>query len=234
MPTTTAVEVPATRAAALLADATRVTILLALSDGRPRPAGELARRARVTPQTATAHLTKLIDAELLAVERAGRHRYFRLADPARVVPLIEALSVLTPATAPTSAAEQAFATSPLRRARTCYDHLAGVLGVLVADACTERGWLTRDEHHYLLSDEGEAVFATIGVDVAGARLARRAFATACLDWSERRFHLAGALGAALCTRLLEAEWVERSDGRVVRVTPTGRRLLRRHFGVLAV
>src|SRR5690242_3011963 len=95
---TTAVDAPAPRAASLLADATRVTMLLALSDGRPRPAGELARRARVTPQTATVHLARLIDAELLAVERAGRHRYFRLADPARVIPLIEELSALVPPT----------------------------------------------------------------------------------------------------------------------------------------
>ena len=232
MSDSTPVDAPAARAAALLADRTRVAILLTLGDGRPRPAGELARRARVTPQTASGHLVRLLDAGLLAVERAGRRRYFRLADPEQVITLIEGLAVLVPPAPAPARAERAFAASPLRRGRTCYDHLAGVLGVALADACTERGWLALDGRHYALSAAGEAAFADLGVDVDGARRSRRVFARACLDWSERRCHLAGALGAALCARLFAAEWLARADGRAVQVTPAGRRLLRRHFGVV--
>jgi DNA-binding transcriptional ArsR family regulator len=224
-------DLPAARAAGLLADETRVAMLLALADGRPRPAGELARRARVAPQTASGHLALLLDARLLTVESEGRHRYYRLSDPEQVVGLIESLGVLVPS--PEEAKSNGtLPVGPLRRARTCYDHLAGVLGVTLTEACTERGWLTLDGRHFSLSREGEASFVDLGVDVSGARASRRIFARACLDWSERRFHLAGALGAALCSRLVDASCLEHVDSRVVRVTPSGRRLLRRHFGVL--
>jgi DNA-binding transcriptional ArsR family regulator len=205
-------------------------MLLALSDGRARPAGELARGARVAVSTASEHLARLLDAKLLVVEAEGRHRYYRLSDPARVVGLIEALSVLVPRPAEPNGAESRVP-GRLRRCRTCYDHLAGVLGVSLADACTERRWLILDGRHFDLSPEGEEKLVALGVDVASARQSRRSFARACLDWTERRFHLAGALGAALCSQLLDAGWLEREDGRVVRVTPSGRRLLRQHFGV---
>lgn len=218
--------------AALLAEPARAAILVALSDGRALPAGELARASRVAPPTASAHLARLVDAGVLAVEREGRHRYYRLTDPETVVTALEALALVVPPPQPVDGVRGAFAASAVRRARTCYNHLAGVLGVRIATALVEREWLVLSDRLYEVTPAGESGLEALGVRVAAARRTRRVFARACLDWSERRYHLAGALGAALTARLFELGWIERMPAsRAVRVSNAGRRALRRQLGV---
>jgi DNA-binding transcriptional ArsR family regulator len=225
--------------AALVADPTRSTILFALSDGRALPACELAAQAGVTAATISYHLEKLIAGRLVSAARQGRHRYYRLADPT-VIGVLEALATFAPP-APARTFREGQAAKALRFARTCYDHLAGQLGVRVAEALVARRCLVLGGREsgmapaggdYELTPAGERLLARLGVDVAGARGARRGFARACLDWSERRHHLAGALGAALLERLFALQWIERrAAGRAVRLTEAGRRGLREHLGI---
>lgn len=216
--------------AALIADAARSAILWALSDGRALPAGELARIAGVTPATTSEHLAKLVAGGVITGERHGRHRYYRLTTP-EVVAVLEALAVAARPT-PARSAGEAYSGKRLRFARTCYDHLAGFIGVAVTDALLERGALRLEGRAYVVTAQGEAGLAELGIDVRALRSERRTFARACLDWSERRYHLAGALGARLCERLIALEWLERQPGtRALRVTSTGRRALQRSFGI---
>ncbi|MFJ5178304.1 ArsR/SmtB family transcription factor [Streptomyces griseoviridis] len=220
------------RFAGLVADETRAACLLALLDGRAWTAGELARHAGVAPSTLSGHLDRLVTGGLLAEERQGRHRYVRLAD-ARAAQLVEELAAGTggsdlPARAGLRAAT---ADSAMARARTCYDHLAGRLGVAVTDALAERGLLLR-ETGFALTDAGLRWFAATGIPLD--RAGRRPLARACLDWTERRPHLAGAAGAALCRHALETGWCARiGSERAVRVTPTGEAALRELLGVTA-
>lgn len=221
--------------AALIGEPARAAILVSLWDGRALSAGELAARAEVSTATASAHLAKLVAGGLLAVEARGRHRFYRLAGGA-VAEAMEALAVLAPPgeriAAPDPFEREALA--ELRFARTCYDHLAGWLGVAIAEAMLARRFLIEAGDGFAPTASGEAWLAALGVDVAAARRARRAFARGCLDWSERRPHLAGALGAALAVRLFALGWVERVAGeRTVRLTGTGRGALRRELGVRA-
>lgn len=213
--------------AALIGEPARATMLVDLLDGRALTASELAARADVAPSTASEHLTRLVAGGLLACDAQGRHRYYRLAD-AGVARALESLGALARPTRPADRFEQELLQG-LRLARTCYDHLAGRIGVAVADALTSRHLIEEDGSEYRVTPAGQAWFVALGVDVAAARRRRRAWARRCLDWSERRPHLAGALGAALLARLLELDWVERLDGeRALRVTPAGRDgLLRR-------
>jgi DNA-binding transcriptional ArsR family regulator len=214
--------------AALVADATRSTILWALSDGRSLPACELALQSGVTAATISYHLEKLIAGGLIAADRHGRHRYYRLADPT-VVSLLEALAAMAPPAAARSFREGQ-RTKGLRFARTCYDHLAGQLGVQLAEALVKQRFLVAAGRDYALTPAGERLLAGLAVDVGSARSARRRFARACLDWSERRHHLAGALGAALLERLLALRWLERTAAsRALRLSDQGRRGLREHF-----
>ncbi|NJC72398.1 helix-turn-helix transcriptional regulator [Planosporangium thailandense] len=216
--------------AGLLADGTRATFCLALLDGRAWTAGELARLAGVAPSTASAHLTHLVGGGLLAEERQGRHRYVRLADPG-VAELIEDLAAYSPRVpVRPNSLRTANATAALAWARTCYDHLAGRLGVLLVDAMTDQGLL---EAGWGLSDHGLRWFADLGIDVAALRSPRRPLVRHCLDWTERRPHLAGAAGAALCRHFFDRGWVTRAGGqrRAVRVTESGRAALHDVLGV---
>jgi DNA-binding transcriptional ArsR family regulator len=211
--------------AALMADPTRSSILWALSDGRSLPACELAMLAGVKAPTISYHLDRLIGGGLVAAARHGRHRYYRLANPA-VMSLLETLAVLAPP-APARTFREGQTGKSLRFARTCYDHLAGLLGVRVTEALVGKGCLEPAGGDYALTPTGEELFSELGVDVEKARTARRVFARACLDWSERRHHLAGSLGAALLDRLFELRWIERMDSsRAVRLTDPGRSGLR--------
>ncbi|MDP9843213.1 ArsR/SmtB family transcription factor [Streptosporangium lutulentum] len=215
---------PLAALAALLADGTRARFCLALLDGRAWTAGELARHAGVAASTASAHLSQLVEGGLLVEERQGRHRYVRLAGP-QVAQLIEDLAAHADAPAARPATLRAASTArAMAEARTCYDHLAGRLGVTIADALTARG-LLRQDAGFALSDEGVAWFASeLGVRLA--RTGRRPLARPCLDWTERRHHLGGAAGAALCATLLERRWVSRiGSGRALRVTAPGREAL---------
>jgi DNA-binding transcriptional ArsR family regulator len=219
----------------LLADSARAAMLWALSDGRALTAGELAVAGGVQSSTASEHLAKLVRGGLLMAERHGRHRYYHLAND-RIVGALEALAVASPKAAARTPRE-AHQAQQLRLARSCYDHLAGALGVRVSDALVARGALRLEGREYHLTNEGASHFRLLGLDSAAmselATRRRRALARACLDWSERRYHVAGVLGAALLTRLLELKWVEpMSVGRALRVTATGRRALRQEFGVI--
>lgn len=215
--------------AVLVADATRSTILFSLSDGRALPACDLALRAGVTAATISYHVDKLIEGGLVSVERQGRHRYYRLANPA-VVNLLETLATLSPP-APARTFREGQMAKAVRQGRTCYDHLAGRLGVGITEALVRQNLILEREREYELTPDGEQRLVRIGVDVSEARKARRAFARLCLDWSERRHHLAGALGAALLHRLLDLGWIERTETRAVRLTDAGRSGLREELGV---
>ena len=219
--------------AALLADPARIAILWALADGRALPAGELARTAGVRPATISAHLGRLKAAGWIASEAVGRHRYIRLVNP-DVAGVLEALALIS---APPDPERRAGSIDGgLRLARSCYDHLAGAAGVAITETLSREGTLDLEGRTYSITSEGRARFGKLGIDVdLEARESRRTgryFTRACLDWSERRYHLAGALGHALLNRVLELEWFERRRGtRALRLTNGGRRALAREFGV---
>ena len=217
-------------AAALIGDPARANMLSALQDGRARTAKELASLALIGAPTASAHLAKLVAGGLLAVEKQGRHRYYRLAD-ADVAAALEALAILSARTAPNSR-RPGPRDADMRRLRRCYDHLAGEVAVALVDGWTAQGWLTEAETDFELTEKGAAGFAEFGVDLPSLRRQRRAFARRCLDWSERRAHLAGSLGAAVMTRMMEIHWVERDAAdRTMLITPRGAAGLRERFGV---
>ncbi|MFP3714947.1 ArsR/SmtB family transcription factor [Puerhibacterium sp. TATVAM-FAB25] len=212
--------------ARLLADGTRAAFCLALLDRRAWTATELARHAGVAPSTASEHLHLLVRGGLLAEERQGRHRYVRLAGPdvADVIESLAAMAGPAPAARTMSASGRQRA---LAHARTCYDHLAGTLGVAVTDAMVARGLLDA-AGGLVLTAAGAAWLDDVGIAVPTG--SRRVAARPCLDWTERRPHLAGAVGAALCSHALDAGWVTPvGTTRAVAVTDLGRRELRRHL-----
>lgn len=208
--------------AGLLADRTRAAFCLALLDGRAWTAGELARHAGVSPPTATAHLDRLVERGLLVQHRQGRHRYLRLADHRTAELLEDLVAAAGPVTESRRGLRAVTASAALARARTCYDHLAGRLGVAITDAMTRSGLLDQTGG-VAFTDAGRAWLAgPVGVDPAGLRTTRRPLVRLCLDWTERRPHLGGAVGAAICRCLLERGWVRRiGSGRAVRMTPSG-------------
>ncbi len=215
--------------ASLVGDPSRARILAALMDGRARTAKELAYGAGITPQTTTSHLAKLRGAGLLVMERQSRHRYFRLAS-ASVGHAVEALMTLSPTRA--MSAPGTGELEAIRLARTCYDHLAGRLGVRVTEALVKRRFLKPAARDFVLTPAGERFLRRLGVAIDEARAQRRVFARRCLDWSERRPHLAGALGAAVARRALDLRWVrEVPDERALILTEKGRGALRRLLGV---
>ena len=215
--------------AALLADSTRAQFCMALLDGRAWTAGELARHADVAASTATAHLNMLVDGGLLAQERQGRHRYLRLAGP-DAAELIEHLVVLAPRrTEPKHTLSVANRNKALARARTCYDHLAGTLGVAIADAMTDQGLLDWSQG-LALTDQGVKWIGELGLELPEGT--RRPPVRSCLDWTERRPHLAGSLGAAICRLAFDNGWITRiGTGRAVAVTEQGTSALRTRFGI---
>jgi DNA-binding transcriptional ArsR family regulator len=221
--------------AALIADPARAAILMALMDGRAQPAGSLAYAANLSPQAASNHLVKLLDGGMVVVETEGRHRYYRLARP-EVAAALEALQGLAP---PVRALDEPRSPEArrLRAARSCYDHLAGRLGVAIAAAMEAQGLVSVTANEpagkfYGLTDAGRQWFADLGIDMAAIRAVRRPPARRCLDWTERRHHLAGPLGAALMARMVELGWVARSPGtRAVTVTRAGAEGLRLRLGI---
>lgn len=218
------------RIAHLLGDPARAAMLLHLLDGRPRPASELALRANVSSQAASGHLARLRDARLVTCEANGRHRYYRL-ERRDVAAAVEALLALGAVDLPL-AFEVRDDEWALRHARTCYDHLAGRLAMAVTDRLVSLGIVSRRRRDFAVTREGHAWLTAFGVDVPSLHAQRRAFARACLDWSERRPHIAGALGAALLDRFLALSWLERRPGtRAVRITDTGQRAFADRLGV---
>jgi DNA-binding transcriptional ArsR family regulator len=213
----------------LIGDQARSAILVALLDGRARTAGELALNAEISAQSASGHLSKLLDGGLVKVRSAGRHRYYSLAGP-EVAHAMEALGAI--ATKQRGAAAiRTRASSDLYLARTCYDHLAGQIAVELAARLEKTGvLLTHGELNFELGPHGESWFSNLGIDVEELRRSRRCFARQCVDWTERRPHLAGMLGAALCSRLIELGWItRRRQTRALRVTERGIREFRTRF-----
>ena len=220
---------------ALVGEPARAAMLAALMDGRALTASELACLARITPQTASSHLARLTSAGLLAVERQGRHRYHRLATPA-VARMLEGIMQIAAVELPKP--RHAIATGPrdaaMRLARTCYDHLAGRLGVAIAQALVERRAVDFEDDGGQLTRQGERFLAGLGIllPASGVRRPARPLCRPCLDWSERRVHVAGRVGAAICSHSFEEDWVRRLAGtRALVITPRGRQALRKHFGV---
>lgn len=211
--------------ARLLASPARSVMVGALLEGRALTAGELARLAAIAPSTTSEHLDELVRGGLVVVTAQGRHRYFAVANSA-VAEALEAFARICPEL-PVSSLRSSEQARALRRARTCYDHLAGALGVAILDAVVERRWLVPVGPTFELGPGGSGGFAELGVDVAAVRRQKRRLARPCLDWTERRSHLAGGLGAALAGSLLQRRWIERdSQHRALRVTPTGKANLR--------
>jgi DNA-binding transcriptional ArsR family regulator len=213
------------RIGALLADPGRAAMLWALMDGSARPAGELTMIAGLSPSAASAHLARLTEGGLLAVEERGRHRYFRIAT-AEIAASIEALASVAQASAPQRAAPRPARTVPvdMRYARTCYDHMAGELSVQLFERMLSHRLLHQHGDTLDATENGINQLAAWGIDVAGQRSRRRRFACTCPDWSERRPHLGGALGAALLDAWTTQGWIERTGrSRILRVTPAGHR-----------
>ena len=217
--------------AALAGDPARANILTALLDGRAMTATELAYAARVTPQTTSAHLAKLTDAGLITATPSGRHRYFRLASP-KVAQMLESIVAVAgdnrPRFRPLS--RQAVA---LQAARMCYDHIAGQLGVRIAEAMTARGYLVLEDDGGRVTEPGLRYLWELGIDTRVAGKGRRHLCRACLDWTERRPHVGGAIGAALAERWLTIGWIARTkDSRAITVTADGERGFRDTLGLV--
>ena len=206
--------------ASLIGDPARANMLTALMDGRALTVSELAEAAGVTIQTASGHLAKLDAAGLLKAEKQGRHRYFRLSgsDVGEVLEGLMGLAQRTGAVRVRTGPKD----NALRTARVCYDHLAGEKGVAMLDAMLARG-LMEDADDLRLTREGRAFAAGFGIDVAALEQGRRPLCRSCLDWSERKSHLAGALGAALLEEIVRRGWAKREAGRVVKFSPDGAR-----------
>ena len=216
--------------AALVGDPARANILAALMGGQALTASELAHAAGVSPQTTSGHLGKLTEGCLLSCIKQGRHRYYRIATP-RVAEMLEGIMAvvadLPPRHRPRSASDDA-----MREARTCYDHFAGRLGVGITDALRARGHLVLADEGGEITDGGVTFLRGFGLDLAAARRRRRIFCRPCLDWTERRPHLGGCIGAALAQRCFDLGWLDRTrDSRALKVTAAGRRGLSETFGL---
>jgi len=226
---------PLSEVAALVGDPSRANILEALQDGRALTATELAYLAGVSAATASEHLSKLVGGGLLAVRRQGRHRYYRLGSP-EIGRMLESMMVVAAGRAASETQRRATPRiSPaLREARTCYDHLAGRLGVGLADALIVRGIVVLGEEAGEVTDSGRAWLAEFGVPIERIGKTQRLFCRPCLDWSERRPHLAGILGAGLCRRCEDIGWILRGhQTRAVTITADGRRGFAEAFGLPA-
>src|SRR6266851_9804073 len=218
--------------AALAGDPARAGMLQALMSGRALTASEFAHVAGVTPQTASGHLTRMVATGLLRVEKQGRHRYHRLASPV-IAQMMESIMQVAAELAPAHPIVVGPRDAALRKARTCYDHLAGRLGVALADAMTARKFAELTGEAALITAAGVRFLARLGIDTAALHGpgSRRVLCRPCLDWSERRPHIAGAVGAALCQRSFGAGWIRRIEGtRAVAITPKGLRVFREEFG----
>ncbi len=225
-------EAAVSKIASAIGEPARARILYCLMDGHARTSTELAVVAQVSPSTASVHLSRLNQERLVNVQVQGKHRYYGLAGP-DVARVLEGLHVLA------GVSGKSFAPSTpsrLRAARTCYDHMAGTVGVLLHDSMHAMGWVRKkaraSETDYDLTVAGAKGFEALGIDVEGTRALRRRFVYGCLDWSERRPHLGGALGAALFKMALKRNWVAQElDSRELEVTRVGRRELLARFGI---
>lgn len=212
----------------LLGETSRATILTNLMDGRFHTASELAFMAAITPQTASFHLSKLVEGNLINVEKHGRHRYYQLAN-GEVARILESFLAFSPPPEVRSL-KQSSQVKLLRVARTCYDHLAGKLGVDLTESMLNAGYLEKEEREFVVTPKGEQFFTHFGIGLDEVKRNRRSFSHACLDWSERQYHLAGALGHELLTHFFELGWIVRVPSiRAVKVTEKGKVGFKRDF-----
>ncbi len=213
---------------ALIAEPARATMLWSLLDGRAYTASELAIVADVSPQSASNHLGKLADNNLVSIEKQGRHRYYQLANP-EVAYVIESIANLIqmPKQAHNAISN---ATAGITYARTCYDHLAGKVGVHLTQSLLDIGWLVVNGKSYRVTKSGQKGFGLMGIDLEELEKSKRSFAHQCLDWSERKHHLAGALGAAVLAKMIEKDWIRRkSNSREVIITHLGQEKIQKLF-----
>jgi DNA-binding transcriptional ArsR family regulator len=217
--------------ATLLAEPTRTNMLLALSDGRAFTAGELARQAHVAPSTASEHLTRLVDSGLIVAEKQGRHRFYRLDDPT-IIEIIENMSLLAPRMKVRSLGDSERAKA-VGKARLCYKHLAGQLGVALSETLVAQQFLSESEAGYILEERGRAEFAAFGLCLPLLTRTAITVIPRHIDWSERRHHLAGELGRALAERLFELGWLRHAaQSRAVYLTQEGNEGLAQRFGLV--
>jgi DNA-binding transcriptional ArsR family regulator len=223
---------PIAETASLFAEPARVAILVALLDGRSLPASELAFRASVSAQAASMHLGKLLGGRLVTMSRFGRHRYYRLAGP-DVAAALEAMGTLCNALRPLQPPADG-SIVPIRMARTCYDHLAGKVGVQICESLQERKLLATVDDSFRVTARGERWFEELRIDLNSLRAHRkRPLVRKCLDWTERKFHVAGTAGAALLDLFRKREWIKQEVGsRVIRITENGRMAFKTHFGIM--
>ncbi|MEB4783978.1 winged helix-turn-helix domain-containing protein [Paenibacillus jamilae] len=216
--------------ASLVSEPSRAAILTALLDGRFHTASELAHMAGIKPQTASFHLAKMTEAQVITVEKQGRHRYYGIQDP-EVAQVMESLLSIAPPV-PIKSFKQASENEAIRLARTCYDHVAGHLGVQIMSFFMQKGILSEDQDGLHITQQGEIFFADFQINLKNTKQKRRSFSHKCLDWSERRHHLAGALGSALLDRLFELHWVEHlPTTRAIRITAEGKRGFKEVFSI---
>jgi len=214
--------------AALFSDPGRSAMLVALADGSALPAGELAMVANVAPQTASSHLAKLVDGQLLEVERQGRHRYYRLAsiDVAHAIEALLAIAPRTDGAVPAKSGGHRPPGGALSYARTCYSHLAGRLAVKIAEELQVRGFMVKRDDQFAVTQRGREWFSQLGIQITAQQMKDARFARRCLDWTERRHHVAGHLGSSMLVRFRELKWIAPvRDSRAVRVTLEGERRL---------
>lgn len=217
--------------AALVGDTARATMLAALMGGEQLTGTELAFLARVSRPTASEHLARLVDARLLSVTRRRRFAYYRIASPL-IAQMLESLKAVAAIEVPPRHQPRSAADDAVRFARTCYDHIAGTVGVAIADALTAGGHVVLSEDGGELTDSGARLLSYFGAALAPKAKQRRIYCRPCLDWSERRYHIAGHVGAEICRCCLELDWFKRArDSRALRLTPTGKVGLLDHFGV---
>ena len=209
--------------AALVGDTARATMLAALMSGQALTGSELAALARVSRSTASEHLAKLVAAHLVAVTRSGRFHYYRIGSP-RVAQMLESIKAVAAIDVPPRYEPRSARNETLRYARTCYDHIAGRLGVAIADALVANGHVALDADGGEVTRTGRTLLANLGANLSEASCGRRIFCRPCLDWSERRYHLAGHVGAEICRRAFELRWVKRErETRALLLTAAGRR-----------
>ncbi|MFF3101417.1 ArsR/SmtB family transcription factor [Viridibacillus arvi] len=216
--------------ASLLGETSRATILTSLMDGRYHTASELAYMAAVTPQTASFHLAKLVEGNLVKVEKQGRHRYYQLENE-EVARILESFLAISPPPEVRSL-KQSSQVKLLQEARTCYDHLAGKLGINLTESMLDSGYLKKEEREFIVTPKGEQFFTEFGIDLDKLKIKRRSFSHACLDWSERQHHLAGALGHGLMTHLFDLGWIVRVPSiRAVKITEKGKVGFKQNFNI---
>jgi len=219
------------KTATLIGDATRASILWNLLDGKAFTATELAIAIETSAQNISMHLGKLLDANLISVEKQGRHKYYRFLNK-EVAYAVEAMANLIPKPE-ISAKKKTENYPPIKYCRTCYDHLAGKIGVALAESLLEQKIIIEKNNTFEVTSEGEKWLSDFGVNIGDAKKQKRIFLKPCLDWSERRYHIAGSVGTLLLNKMLEQDWIRRTkDSRVIIITAKGEKEMLKSFKII--